>query len=80
MGSVQAMATSNVSFDVMDQLSDIAAKGGEGIQSLVRGKSMQQTLTFDEFCASLSAQWFEEDWPPVLSNPFIRMLEHHVFQ
>ena len=79
VGSVPAMATSNVSFEKVDQLAEVAGKGGEGIQLLVRGKSMQMTLPFDEFCASLSSTWFEEDWPPVMTSDFISGLGHHVF-
>ena len=61
MDSVPAMATSNVPFDVVDALAEVACKGGDGIQWLVRGRSMQMTLPFHEFCACMQSQWFEED-------------------
>ena len=77
--SVPAMATSNVSFDFVDALAEVAAKGGEGIQMAVRGISMQMTLPFDEVCACMQSVWFPEDWPPVISNQFMTWLGKHVF-
>ena len=37
------------------------------------------TMAFEEFCAHMSAQWFEEDWPPVISSKFMTLLGKYVF-
>ena len=63
----------------MDNLAEVAVKGGERIQSVVRGKSVSGTLSFQEWVTILEDYWMDEDWPPVLSNPFMAWVGKDVF-
>ena len=75
--SVPPMATSNVSFDFVDGLAEVAGNGGEGIQSLGGGSSMPSTMSLEAMVASLDATWFPEDWPPLIRSAFMQWFGKH---
>ena len=78
--AIQPMAATNVSFAFVEQLAPVADTGGQGIHKLIACTSLEKTLTYDEFCQCLNHTWFEEDWPPLMSSPFIKNLGAHLFR
>ena len=80
MDDVLPMASTNVSFEFVDDLAAVADTGGQGIHKLVAGTSLEETLPWDQFWQFVDNIWFPEDWPPLQASPFIMMLGRHLFQ